>query len=53
MVYVVLALSLQHTNLFADTIIFCSFDLVALIVQAIGGASAATAAQTMGNPEKV
>jgi hypothetical protein len=35
-----------------DAIVFISIDLAALIVQAVGGASASQAAQNNGNPQK-
>ncbi|KAI0954415.1 hypothetical protein AcV7_007655 [Taiwanofungus camphoratus] len=34
------------------TIIFCSFDVIALIIQAVGGASAANAVNSNNNPAK-
>jgi hypothetical protein len=36
-----------------DTIVFCIFDLIALIVQAIGGAAASQAAETFRDPTPV
>lgn len=35
-----------------DTIVFILCDLIALVIQAIGGAGASIAVQTGGDPEK-
>ena len=45
--------SLPPFVLTIDTIIFCSCDVLSLVVQAVGGATASFAVQNGGNPTKV